>query len=300
METLVIALGGNALLQRGEVLSAENQYQAIASIAGTLGKLAQKYRVVIVHGNGPQVGLLALQNLAYPDVPAYPLDILVAESQGMIGYMLMQELSREHPQQPVTTLLTRVQVDGNDPAYQNPTKYIGPVYDKQQKESLEAKLGWTIKADGKYYRRVVPSPEPKGIIEIEAIKCLLNQNHIVICNGGGGVPVVSQGSGFCGSEAVIDKDLSSALLAEVLESDHLIILTDADAVYRNWGTPEQSVIRSATVAEVAPMAIDDGSMGPKLMAVSRFVQRSGKPAYIGALKQIDAILKGEAGTKITP
>ncbi|AVE40389.1 carbamate kinase [Providencia hangzhouensis] len=300
METIVIALGGNALLQRGEVLSAENQYQAIASIAGTLGQLAQKYRVVIVHGNGPQVGLLALQNLAYTDVPAYPLDILVAESQGMIGYMLMQELGRKHPKQPVATLLTRVEVDSNDPAYQNPTKYIGPVYDKQEKESLEAELGWAIKPDGKYYRRVVPSPQPKAILEIDAIKCLLDQKHIVICNGGGGVPVIQQDNGFCGSEVVIDKDLSSALLAEVLESDHLIILTDADAVYRNWGTPEQSVIRCATVAEVAPMAIDDGSMGPKLMAVSRFVQRSGKPAYIGALKQIDAILKGEAGTRIIP
>lgn len=300
METIVIALGGNALLKRGEVLSAENQYQAIASIAGVLGELAQKYRVVIVHGNGPQVGLLALQNLAYPEVPPYPLDVLVAESQGMIGYMLMQELGRYHPQQPVTTILTRVSVDGNDPAYKNPTKYIGPVYDEAQKASLEAKLGWTIKADGKYYRRVVPSPEPKAILEIDAINYLLNQNHIVICNGGGGVPVIQQDIGFQGSEAVIDKDLSSALLAEELDSDHLIILTDADAVYRDWGTPQQSVIRTATVTEVTPMAIDDGSMGPKLIAVSRFVKRSGKPAYIGALNQIDAILKGEAGTKITP
>ncbi|MCW2257617.1 carbamate kinase [Providencia alcalifaciens] len=300
METLVIALGGNALLKRGEVLSAENQYQAIASIACTLGELAQKYRVVIVHGNGPQVGLLALQNLAYDEVPAYPLDILVAQSQGMIGYMLTQELGHHHPQQPVTTILTRVSVDGDDPAYSNPTKYIGPVYDVAQKTELEVKLGWTIKADGQYYRRVVPSPEPKAILEIDAIKHLLDEHHIVICNGGGGVPVVQQGIGYQGSEAVIDKDLSSALLAEELESDHLIILTDADAVYQNWGTPQQSVIRKATVAEVAPMAIDDGSMGPKLMAVSRFVQRSGKPAYIGALKQIEAILAGDAGTKIVP
>ncbi|HBO24443.1 MULTISPECIES: carbamate kinase [unclassified Providencia] len=300
METIVVALGGNALLKRGEVLSADNQYHAIASIADVLGKLAQKYRVVIVHGNGPQVGLLALQNLAYPEVPAYPLDILVAESQGMIGYMLTQELGRHHPLQPITTILTRVSVDANDPAYQNPTKYIGPVYNETEKADLEAKLGWTIKADGQYYRRVVPSPEPKSILEIDAIKYLLDKHHIVICNGGGGVPVIQQGKGYQGSEAVIDKDLSSALLAEAINADHLIILTDADAVYRHWGTPKQSVIRTATVADVAPMAIDDGSMGPKLIAVSRFVKRSGKPAYIGALNQIEAILSGEMGTKITP
>lgn len=300
METLVIALGGNALLKRGEVLSAENQYQAIASIAGVLGELAQKYRVVVVHGNGPQVGLLALQNLAYQEVPAYPLDILVAQSQGMIGYMLMQELGRYHPKQPVTTLLTRVSVDANDPAYQNPTKYIGPVYDAAQKTQLEATQGWVIKADGQYYRRVVPSPEPKHILDIEAIKSLLDQQHIVICNGGGGVPVIQQETGYQGCEAVIDKDLSSALLAEELKADHLIILTDADAVYCDWGTPQQRAIRQATVAEVAPMAIDDGSMGPKLMAVSRFVQRSGQPAYIGALKQVEAILAGLSGTKIVP
>lgn len=300
METLVIALGGNALLQRGAVLSAKNQYRSIALIADAIGKLAKKYRVAIVHGNGPQVGLLALQNLAYSDVPPYPLDILVAESQGMIGYMLAQQLGVFHPTQPVSTLLTRVMVDGEDPEYQQPSKFIGPVYDPQQQRELEQKYGWSMKLDGKYLRRVVPSPEPKKILDIEAINLLLAKNHIVICNGGGGVPMVASAQGLIGSEAVIDKDLASALLAETLNADHLVILTDADAVYQHWGTPQQKAIRSATTQELAPMAVADGAMGPKITAVSRFVQRSGKVAHIGALQDIDAVLAGTAGTLITP
>lgn len=300
METLVIALGGNALLKRGAVLSAENQYQSIALIADAIGKLAKKYRIAIVHGNGPQVGLLALQNLAYRDVPPYPLDILVAESQGMIGYMLAQQLGAFHPAQPVSTLLTRVLVDSEDPAYREPSKFIGPVYEPQQQAELEKKYGWSMKLDGKYLRRVVPSPEPKKIIDIEAINLLLAKNHIVICNGGGGVPMVASAQGMVGSEAVIDKDLASALLAEALDADHLVILTDADAVYQHWGTPQQKAIRSATTQELAPMAVADGSMGPKIMAVSRFVQRSGKVAHIGALQDIESVLAGTAGTLITP
>lgn len=300
METLVIALGGNALLQRGAVLSAENQYKSISLIADAIGKLAKKYRIAIVHGNGPQVGLLALQNLAYSDVPPYPLDILVAESQGMIGYMLAQQLGAFHPAQPVSTLLTRVLVDSEDPAYQQPSKFIGPVYDPQQQTELEQKYGWSMKLDGKYLRRVVPSPEPKKIIDIEAINLLLAKNHIVICNGGGGVPMVASAEGMVGSEAVIDKDLASALLAEALDADHLMILTDADAVYQHWGTPQQKAIRSATTEELAPMAVADGSMGPKIMAVSRFVQRSGKVAHIGALSDIESVLAGTAGTLIMP
>lgn len=300
METLVIALGGNALLQRGAVLSAENQYQSISLIADAIGKLAKKYRIAIVHGNCPQVGLLALQNLAYSDVPPYPLDILVAESQGMIGYMLAQQLGAFHPAQPVSTLLTRVLVDSEDPAYQQPSKFIGPVYDPQQQAELEQKYGWSMKLDGKYLRRVVPSPEPKKILDIEAINLLLAKNHIVICNGGGGVPMVASNEGMVGSEAVIDKDLASALLAEALDADHLVILTDADAVYQHWGTPQQKAIRSATTKELAPMAVADGSMGPKIMAVSRFVQRSGKVAHIGALADIESVLAGTAGTLITP
>ncbi|MFC0226866.1 carbamate kinase [Serratia aquatilis] len=300
METLVIALGGNALLQRGALLSAENQYQSISLIADAIGKLAKKYRIAIVHGNGPQVGLLALQNLAYRDVPPYPLDILVAESQGMIGYMLAQQLGVFHPSQPVSTLLTRVLVDSQDPAYQQPSKFIGPVYQPQQQKALQQEYGWSMKLDGKYLRRVVPSPEPKKILDIEAIELLLAKNHIVICNGGGGIPMVASPEGMVGSEAVIDKDLASALLAEALSADHLVILTDADAVYQHWGTPQQKAIRAATAKELAPLAVADGAMGPKIMAVSRFVQRSGKVAHIGALKDIELVLAGSAGTLITP
>lgn len=299
METLVIAVGGNALLERGAVLSAENQYRSISLIADAVGKLAKHYRVVIVHGNGPQVGLLALQNEAYRDVPPYPLDILVAETQGMIGYMLAQQLGICHPAQPVSTLLTRVLVDADDPAWRQPAKFIGPVYSPRQQRELEQRYGWTMKADGDYLRRVVASPEPKKILDSEAIALLLAQKHIVICNGGGGIPLVASAQGAAGCEAVIDKDLSSALLAEVLSADRLVILTDADAVYQGWGTPRQRPLRSATVADLAPLAVADGAMGPKIMAVSRFVQRSGKVAHIGALKEIEAVLAGTAGTVIT-
>ncbi|MDT3251713.1 carbamate kinase [Serratia sp. root2] len=299
MKTLVIALGGNALLQRGATLSAENQYKSIALIAGAIGKLAKKYRIAIVHGNGPQVGLLALQNLAYRDVPPYPLDILVAESQGMIGYMLAQQLNASHPSQPVTTLMTRVLVDAQDPDYLTPSKFIGPIYSPEQRKELEVKYRWTMKADGKYIRRVVPSPEPKKIIDIDAIKALLAMDHIVICNGGGGIPMVAGEQGLEGSEAVIDKDLAAALLAEELAADHLVILTDADAVYRHWGTPQQKAIRSATTRELAPMAVADGAMGPKITAVSRFVDHSGHTAHIGGLQDIEALLAGRAGTSIT-
>ncbi|CAI0736953.1 Carbamate kinase 1 [Serratia grimesii] len=299
MKTLVIALGGNALLQRGAVLSAENQYKSISLIADAIGQLAKKFRIAIVHGNGPQVGLLALQNLAYRDVPPYPLDILVAESQGMIGYMLAQQLNALHPSQPVSTLMTRVLVDAQDPDYLKPSKFIGPVYAAEQKNELEAKYSWMLKADGKYIRRVVPSPEPKKIIDIAAINILLARDHIVICNGGGGIPMVESGQGLAGTEAVIDKDLSAALLAEELGADHLVILTDADAVYQHWGTPQQKAIRCATTKELAPMAVADGAMGPKIMAVSRFVDRTGQVAHIGGLQDIDALLAGLAGTSIT-
>lgn len=300
METLVIALGGNALLQRGAVLSAENQYKSIALIANAIGELAKKYRIAIVHGNGPQVGLLALQNLNYRDVPPYPLDILVAETQGMIGYMIAQQLSAHHPEKSVSTLMTRILVDAHDAAFHDPSKFIGPVYAPQEQVALSQKYGWTMKLDGEHLRRVVPSPEPKRIIDIEAIHTLLAKDHVVICNGGGGIPMVATDHGLQGVEAVIDKDLAAALLAEALNADHLVILTDADAVYTGWGTPNQRAIRAATPQELAPLAVPDGSMGPKIMAVSRFVERSGKPAHIGALKDIEAVLNGSAGTLIHP
>ncbi|ECJ2520011.1 carbamate kinase [Salmonella enterica subsp. salamae] len=295
MKTLVVALGGNALLQRGEALTAENQYRNIADAVPALARLARSYRLAIVHGNGPQVGLLALQNLAWKAVEPYPLDVLVAESQGMIGYMLAQRLALEPDMPPVTTVLTRIKVSADDPAFLEPEKFIGPVYSPEEQMSLEATYGWHMKRDGKYLRRVVASPAPRQIIESAAIELLLKEGHVVICSGGGGVPVICEGEGV---EAVIDKDLAAALLAEQIAADGLIILTDADAVYEHWGTPQQRAIRQASPDELAPFAKADGAMGPKVTAVSGYVKRCGKPAWIGALSRIDDTLAGRAGTCI--
>ena len=291
MKTLVVALGGNALLQRGEALTVENQYRNIDSAVPALARLAQKYRLAIVHGNGPQVGLLSLQNLAYGDVEPYPLDVLVAESQGMIGYMLAQRLAQEALMPPVSTVMTRIAVASNDPAFSAPEKFIGPVYEPELQAQLEAEYGWTMKRDGKYLRRVVPSPTP---VRIER---LLGEGHAVICCGGGGIPVLECGRG---AEAVIDKDLAAALLAEQINADGLVILTDADAVYEHWGTPMQRPIREATPEALAPFARNDGAMGPKIAAVSGYVRRRGKRAWIGALSRIDDTLAGLAGTCIKP
>jgi carbamate kinase len=296
--TLVVALGGNALLKRGEPLEADLQRKNIELAAKTIAQLTRAWRVVLVHGNGPQVGLLALQNSAYQNVSPYPLDVLGAESQGMIGYMLQQALKNNLPDREVSVLLTQVEVDPQDPAFSNPTKYIGPVYSKAQADELVRDKGWSVKADGQYFRRVVPSPQPKRIVESDAITALIQRDHLVICNGGGGVPVVEKADGYHGIEAVIDKDLSAALLARQIEADALLILTDADAVYLNWGTPAQRPLTSVTPAELEGMSFDAGSMGPKVAACSRFVASCHGIAGIGALEDGPAILAGEKGTLI--
>ena len=295
---LVIALGGNALLQRGEILSAENQQRSIQVFAQRVATLARDYQLVIVHGNGPQVGLLALQNAAYTESPAWPLDILVAESQGMIGAAIAQALTQNTGGCPVTTLMTRVEVDPQDEAFAAPGKYIGPVYQPDQQAELEQRYGWTMKADGQYIRRVVPSPIPQNILDGEAIQMLMEAGHTVICCGGGGVPVVAQGNGYVGTEAVIDKDLTAAVLANTINADHLLILTDADAVYEHWGTPQARALRHVTTEELAPFAAPDGAMGPKA-AVIQFVKQTGRSAFIGALKDAPQILTGEKGTCVT-
>jgi len=296
--TLVVALGGNALLRRGEPLEASIQRKNIQLAAKTLSTLCQQWRVVLVHGNGPQVGLLALQNSAYTAVSPYPLDILVAQTQGMIGYLLQQELKNCLPEIRVCTLLTQVEISPQDPAFNHPTKYIGPVYTREQSAALAAEKGWAMKADGQHFRRVVASPQPLSIIETDAINALLQDGHLVICNGGGGVPVCKTAEGLEGAEAVIDKDLSAALLARQLHADALLILTDADAVYLDWGKPTQRPLQQTTTRDLAGMIFDAGSMGPKIAAACQFVDACHGLAGIGSLTDGEAILAGLKGTCI--
>lgn len=296
--TVVVALGGNALLRRGEPLEADIQRKNIATAAKTIALIAQEYNVVLVHGNGPQVGLLALQNSAYTKVSPYPLDVLGAESQGMIGYMLIQELKNLMPSRNVTALLTQVQVDPKDPAFANPTKFIGPVYEEAEACALAEEKHWVVKADGKFFRRVVPSPLPQRIVEGDAIETLIAQGHLIICTGGGGIPVTWDGQSLTGIEAVIDKDMSAAYLAKQIKADALLILTDADAVYLDWGKPTQRPLRVTSPDELAGVKFDAGSMGPKVEASCEFVKATGGMVGIGSLEDGLAILKGEAGTNI--
>lgn len=298
--TVVIALGGNALLRRGEPLEADIQRRNVLLASRQIAALTKDWNVVLVHGNGPQVGLLALQNSAYPQVAPYPLDVLGAESQGMIGYLLVQELKNCLPEQQVSALLTQVEVDPDDSAFGNPSKYIGPVYDQETALALSLDKGWTIKPDGKYFRRVVPSPKPLNIIETSAINALITQGHLVVCAGGGGIPVLRQEGKLQGIEAVIDKDLSAAFLAEQINADALLILTDADAVYLDWGTQQQRALSKVTPNDLADITFDAGSMGPKVSAASHFVRSRHGIAGIGALQDATRILTGEQGTLITP
>lgn len=300
---IVIALGGNALLRRGEAMSAENQRRNVRMAAEALAPVAAEHRLVVGHGNGPQVGLLALQGAAYTAVETYPLDVLGAETEGMVGYMIEQELGNLLPfERPFATLLTMVEVDPEDPAFSNPTKFIGPVYTKADADRLAAEKNWVFKRDGDMWRRVVPSPEPKRIFEMRPIKWLLDHNAIVIAAGGGGIPTMYQRGKtrtLVGVECVIDKDLASELLARDLDADLFIMLTDADAVYVNWGTPEQKQIRRASPDALAAMPFAAGSMGPKVCAACRFAAATGKRAAIGALTDLSGIIAGVAGTTVS-
>ncbi len=297
-QTVVVALGGNALLRRGEPLEAETQRQNIATAAQTIAAIAEEYNVVLVHGNGPQVGLLALQGLEYKKVNPYPLDVLGSETQGMIGYMLMQELKNILPKKDVTCMLTQMTVDPKDPAFADPTKPIGPIYEEAEAREMAEKYQWTIKPDGKHFRRVVPSPLPTGIVEDDAISALIERDHLVICTGGGGIPVKMEEGKLVGVEAVIDKDMSAAFLARQLEADALLILTDAEAVFLDWGKPTQHALSKTTPEELAKYEFDAGSMGPKIDASCEFVKQGGKLVGIGSLQDGLRILKGEAGTNI--
>jgi len=299
---VVAALGGNALLKRGEPLTAENQRANVRVAAQALAKIVQAgHRLVVTHGNGPQVGLLALQGAAYKPEEAYPLDVLGAETGGMIGYIIEQELENALDyEQAVATLLTQIVVDATDPAFQTPTKFIGPVYGRAEAETRARAAGWTIAQDGEKWRRVVPSPAPQEIPDMRVIKLLLEQDVIVICGGGGGIPVLRQADGsLIGVEAVIDKDAASALLARELEADALLLLTDVDGVYRDFGTKDQARIDSLTPQEAFALDLPAGSMGPKMIAAAGFAAFGGL-AGIGRLDQATDILEGRAGTCVIP
>ncbi len=306
---VVAALGGNALLKRGQPLTAQNQRDNVRVAARALAPLAREHTLAITHGNGPQVGLLALEAAAYAGVKAYTLDVLSAESEGMIGYMIEQELGNILPEDvPFATLLTQVEVDPADPAFQNPSKPIGPQYTRAEAERLARDHGWTIGPDGPTgledgsvrFRRLVPSPRPKRIFEIRAVEWLLQHGVIVICTGGGGIPTVLTADGaLVGVEAVIDKDHAGGLLARSIGAGLYLMLTDAEAVWEDWGLPEARAIRRASPDALEGMSFAAGTMGPKVEAACEFARLAGGRAGIGALEDAAAIAQGRAGTLIS-
>ena len=296
---VVTALGGNALLRRGERADVATQRAHVRTAVGAIAALAAEHDVVVTHGNGPQVGLLALQGEAYEGIEPYPLDVLGAETEGMIGYLLEQELVNELADARVATLLTQVVVDGADPAFERPTKPIGPVYDRETAARLAAARGWTLAPDGGGRRRVVASPEPRSIVELPTIRLLVENGVLVVCVGGGGIPVLLDDHGrLRGVEAVIDKDLAAALLACSLDAEALLLLTDVPAVEAGWGTPDARPLAEVTSAALREIDFQPGSMGPKVEAACRFAEATGAPAGIGALADAAAILRGERGTRV--
>ena len=296
---IVIALGGNALLRRSDPPTTEVQRRNVKVAAEAIAPLAAGHSVVIAHGNGPQVGLLSLQAEAYKEAPPYPLDVLDAGTQGMIGYLIQQEMrSLLPPQSQVATLLTMIVVDPHDPAFAKPTKFVGPVYPKDAADQLAADKGWTFRQDGPAWRRVVPSPKPQQILEIQPISWLLDKGAVVICAGGGGIPTMPDHGTLAGVEAVIDKDLASELLAEDVRADLFLMATDVDGVYADWGTPRQRRLGQVTPEELAGYDFAAGSMGPKVEAAVRFATKTGRRAAIGSLADIDAIVAGEKGTNV--
>jgi carbamate kinase len=301
---IVVALGGNALLRRGEEMTVEAQRHNVRIAAEALAPVAKQHQLVLSHGNGPQIGLLALQAAAYTQVKPYPLDVLGAQTQGMIGYLLEQELGNLMPfEQPFASILTMIEVDANDPSFQDPTKFIGPVYDEEESKRIAAQSGWIFKQDGDKWRRVVASPHPKRIFENRPIHWLLEHGTIVICAGGGGIPTVydpDQAGMLRGVEVVIDKDYAGALLARDVHAELYVMATDAAGVFLDWGKPTARCLRQTTPKELAQYDFPAGSMGPKVGAACEFVAATGKRAAIGALADIERIVAGEAGTLIDP
>jgi carbamate kinase len=300
---VVIALGGNALLQRGEPVSADVQRKNMRTAGESIAEVARNHHVVLTHGNGPQVGLLALQEASYSDIFQNPLDVLGAETEGMIGYLIEQELSNRLPGREILTLLTRVEVDPQDPAFRNPSKPIGPLFEPQEARRIAANLGWSLAPDGDKLRRVVPSPLPREIIPAKIFRRLLVRGVLVVCAGGGGIPVIwDEEKGWQGVEAVIDKDRTASLLGQEVGAHGLIMLTDVPEVQVGFGTPEARPIHRTTPAELKSLAHEfpAGSMGPKIEAAMEFVEQTGGFAAIGSLADAPRIVRQEAGTIVVP
>lgn len=282
-------------------MTTDSQRANVRKACEALAPIALDHDLVISHGNGPQVGLLALQAAAYDDDIEYPFDVLGAQTEGMIGYLVEQELGNLLPEDKrIATLLTMTEVDPSDPAFENPTKFVGPGYSQKKAEKLAGRKGWVMKPDGDNWRRVVASPKPVRIFELDPIRWLLAHHAVVICAGGGGIPTMFRGANeLIGADAVIDKDLASAVLARDLSADMLIIATDADAVYLDWGTPSQQPLSLITPDELERHPFPAGSMGPKVEAACSFARETGKPALIGALDQLAQMLAGQSGTRVS-
>ena len=298
---IVVALGGNALLQKGEPPDSEIQAHHIETAVRSLVPLARDNELVLTHGNGPQIGLLALESARDPSLAhPYPLDVLGAQTQGMVGYWLLQALENSLPGRQVACVITQTLVAADDPAWAAPSKFIGPVYDEREAHRLAAERGWQVRRDGDAWRRVVASPEPITVIEEPLVDMLLSQRSVVICAGGGGAPVVRDPDGTLrGVEAVVDKDRTSAIVAEAVAADALLLLTDVPGVMVGFGTVEARTIRRIDPGELRRLELPSGSMGPKVEAVCQFAERTGRFAAIGALNDAQSILRGEAGTIVT-
>jgi carbamate kinase len=299
---VVVAVGGNALLERGEVPLAQTQEKNVAVAVSALAPLAADHDLVITHGNGPQVGLLANESSTDPSLPfPYSLDVLGAQTQGMIGYFLLQGFGNALPGRQVACLICQTKVARDDPAFERPTKFIGPVYPEAEGRRLAGLRGWKVRPDGVAWRRVVASPEPLAIVELPTIAALVGDGAVVICAGGGGIPVIEDNDGHLhGAEAVIDKDLSAALLARDLGADALVILTDVANVVIGFGTDAARPIGRTTPAALRALEFPDGSMGPKVEAACRFVEATGKPAMIGQLEDAADLVRGTRGTIVEP